>query len=78
MNDVIAWLWSPEGLRWAHHRKNPLTPGPAEFQPRENTVAGFFTIKEDPVDRIGIPYTGDLYWGELPGDDKLAKEAGSW
>jgi hypothetical protein len=41
-----------------------------------HTYLGFFSLKGDNIDpfmpeMIQTEYTGDLWWGDLPGDEKV-------
>lgn len=80
MNEVIEWLRGPEGEQWSHKFINPCG-GPATYQTGgRDTYVGFFSIKEDEEDEedpVGwlCGYSGPMYWGDMPGDDKLYKEA---
>lgn len=68
--DVINWLRSEEGEGWSHDNcRGSVYYGTSEYR----CVPGFFSLKPDDIEGAG--YHGPMWWGDLPGDDRLAAEA---
>jgi len=78
--EVAEWLHSPEGEEWSRRRIRGARAGSRSImidaQCGTHTYLGFFSLKGDNIDpfmpeMIQTEYTGDLWWGDLPGDEKV-------
>jgi hypothetical protein len=81
---IVTWLESYDGEAWSKDYHGHVRYDAGLGQEYEGTGAGgFFSLKTDLLDGIDsycddlhnacmdLTYTSDLWWGELPGDEKL-------